>query len=378
MQGGVKPRIVSGELNQALLSAIPDLVFRLGADGTVLDFLPSKEGVLHAPPEAFMGRRLAEVLPPNVAQQSVEKIHDALQSGRTVTHEYDLDGRTGRRHYEARLVANGPDEVLALVRDVTDRKQAEERLQALYEEAERARKEAEEAVRARDEFLSIASHELRTPITSMRGTAQLIVRSRQRGQLDDERLERYLLRIEAEGHRLAALTDDLLDVARLRTGRVELRPERIDLLSFVRDVVARFEDGLSDDYAVRLRVDAAQCAVMADPLRLEQVLTNLLSNAAKYSPGGGTLEVSVCDDGDGVCVEVSDQGIGLPREYLEAIFTPFGRAPNAAERQIQGLGLGLYICRELAERHGGRIWANSPGEGQGTTFSLWLPCAPSA
>jgi signal transduction histidine kinase len=113
--------------------------------------------------------------------------------------------------------------------------------------------------------------------------------------------------------------------------------------------------------------------VCADAARLEQVLANLLSNAVKYTPAGGTIAVSVGQDDTSACVSVRDPGIGLPDGSAEAIFEPFGRAPNATHRHIQGLGLGLYICRQIVERHGGRIWAASPGDGRGTTLTFCLP-----
>jgi signal transduction histidine kinase len=117
--------------------------------------------------------------------------------------------------------------------------------------------------------------------------------------------------------------------------------------------------------------------VWADPTRLDQVLANLLGNAAKYSPEGGPIQVSVQPDGTGVRVEVRDHGIGLPPNAEEVIFRPFGRTAVAVERQIPGLGLGLYICRQIIERHGGRIWAQPADQPGGTVFSLWLPEAGS-
>jgi len=177
-----------------------------------------------------------------------------------------------------------------------------------------------------------------------------------------------------------ALTEDLLDVSRLQTGRFELRPEPLDLLAFVADFVDRFQVNL--DASQRLVLDTRgdergagdeTLVVQADPARLEQVLANLLTNAVKYAPDGGTIAVTVTRDATGAQVAVRDEGIGLPDGSLEAIFEPFGRALNASHRQIQGLGLGLYICRQIVERHGGRIWAESPGDGSGATFRFWLP-----
>jgi signal transduction histidine kinase len=238
-------------------------------------------------------------------------------------------------------------------------------------------REAQDAVQARDEFLSIASHELRTPVTAISGVAQVALRSKERGTLDDARLTRVLEQLLRGSQRLVTLTEDLLDVSRLQTGRFELRPEPLDLQAFVADFVERFGANVGETHRLTLDApDDGPVLVQADPARLEQVLSNLLSNAAKYSPTGGTIAVTVSREEASAQVSVRDEGIGWPPGTEEAIFEPFGRAPNASHRQIQGLGLGLYICRQIVERHDGRIRAESPGEGDGATFSFWLPALP--
>jgi len=247
---------------------------------------------------------------------------------------------------------------------------------ALAIENARLYREARDAVRARDEFLSIASHELRTPVTAISGVAQLAMRARRHGRLDDARLDRVLEQLTRGSQRLVALTEDLLDVSRLQTGRFDLRPERFDIRSFVTDLVERYRGSLSEQHEIRLDMMEAACTVSADPARLEQVLANVLSNAIKYSPDGGTIAVSVSCQDDGALVAVTDPGIGLPEGTEETIFQAFGRAPNATHRQIQGLGLGLFISRQIMERHGGRIWAESAGDDRGTTCRIWLPAAP--
>jgi PAS domain S-box-containing protein len=235
--------------------------------------------------------------------------------------------------------------------------------------------ETNAAVQARDEFLSIASHELRTPVTAISGIAQVALRSKQRGTLDDARLTRVLDQLIRGSQRLVTLTEDLLDVSRLQTGRFELRREPLDLAAFVSDFVERFGATFGKPHLLILRADAGPLMVQADPARVEQVLSNLLSNAVKYAPDGGEIAVAVSRDGEQAACSVTDQGIGLPPGTAEMIFQPFGRAPNAAHRQIQGLGLGLYICRQIVERHGGTIRAESAGDGSGTAMRVWLPLA---
>ena len=251
----------------------------------------------------------------------------------------------------------------------------------LFEAERRTRAEAEAAVHAQDEFLSIASHELRTPVAAVKATAQLTQRAIRRGTLEMERLERHLDSILRAADRLGGLVEDLLDVSRLRTGRLELRRQRVDCGPLVEEIVDRYRLQLEErhEYTLQYQAPDTPRLVEVDPSRLEQVLDNLLSNAVKYSPGGGEICVALDSDRSGVSLTVTDHGIGLPQGHTDMIFEPFGRAPNASRQQIPGLGLGLSICHQLIEAHGGHIWASSPGEHKGTTVSVWLPSPrPSA
>jgi len=175
-----------------------------------------------------------------------------------------------------------------------------------------------------------------------------------------------------------ALTDDLLDVAQLNTGRLSLDAHPTDLAALAAAVVAQARDRNGAGHRLTLAVPAALPAILLDVSRIEQVLTNPLDNALKYSPAGGPVAVTVAADGAGATVAVRDTGIGLPAAALELIFTPFGRASNAESSTLPGLGLGLAICRTIVERHGGWIAAASGGEGHGTTLTFWLPFAGAA
>jgi signal transduction histidine kinase len=168
---------------------------------------------------------------------------------------------------------------------------------------------------------------------------------------------------------------DLLDVSKINAGNLPLRVRLVDVTELAREVVGRYQEQLSSAGSGHLLLDivGTPVSVSADPERLEQVLINLLDNAVKYSPDGPELRVRLQPKARGVLLEVSDRGIGLPPETAERIFEPFSRASNAEERQITGMGLGLYICRNIVEQHHGRIWARSEGEGSGTTMCVWLP-----
>jgi signal transduction histidine kinase/DNA-binding response OmpR family regulator len=234
--------------------------------------------------------------------------------------------------------------------------------------------EARRAVAAREEFLAVATHELRTPLTSLRGNAQLLAREQARGPLATERAAELLRRVLEGVDRLGALVGDLLDVSRMRAGQLTVDARPVDLVALL-DAVVRRHAAAAPEHTLRFAGQVDTCILAADPGRLEQVFDNLIANALKYSPHGGTVQVGLHREQGSVHVTVADDGIGLPPGAAERVFEPFGRGANAVERAIPGLGLGLYICRSIVERHGGRLWAESEGEGRGTTVHLVLPCA---
>jgi len=232
---------------------------------------------------------------------------------------------------------------------------------------------AQSAVAARDQFLSVAAHELRTPITAISGFAALLEREIA-GRNDQDRVLRFVARLRDAGIRLTALVDDLLDVSNIRVGDLPLRVSTIDLCSLVGRIHHWYvEQDAHPLHRLVMHATRGNCAVSADEDRLEQVITNILDNAIKYSPEGGEIDLALEGNEHGVLFSVTDPGIGLEPEDLDEIFRPFGRAPNAVEGNFVGLGIGLYICRNIVERHGGRIWVESPGAGAGTTMRVWLP-----
>lgn len=257
-------------------------------------------------------------------------------------------------------------EDLSFAQDLADRI-------ALTVDNARLYRAAQMAIHDRDVFLSIAAHELRTPITSLKGFAQLLMRDQSGTSGVSPRSRRFLQAIDDSSDRLQLLADDLLDVSRIRLGELPLRIQPIDLVQQARTIVSQTKSRIGDHHRLRLEIRGEPGSVEADPDRTEQILLNLLSNAEKFSPTESLITIVVAAKDDGVQVSVRDRGIGIPSHSTESIFKPFHRAENAIGAQVPGLGLGLYVCRCVAERHGGRIWAESAGEGRGTTISVWLP-----
>ncbi|MBO0769641.1 MAG: hypothetical protein J2O48_13240, partial [Solirubrobacterales bacterium] len=249
---------------------------------------------------------------------------------------------------------------------------------ALAIDSARLYREAQQALAARDEFLSVAAHELKTPITSLRGYAQLTLRAiDQGGGVEPERLRQALSVINIQSERLTRLVSQLLDVSRIQSGKLTPDYRDADLSQLVSDIVANAEQR-SPNHPFVLRTPA-RVQMRIDTLRIEQVLTNLLDNAIKHSPPGGGVEVDVDTEtlGPGiVLVIVRDHGEGIPAELRERIFERFFQA-NASSSHSAGMGLGLYVSRQIVELHGGRIWAEAP-HGEGAQFVIALPLDPSA
>jgi signal transduction histidine kinase len=262
----------------------------------------------------------------------------------------------------ASLEIAGEQYAIIAVRDVTERKKVEERA-LLW-------RKAQEEVRERDEFLSIASHELRTPVTALQLQLQLLQRSSQRAVVAlPPPFAEKLVAIERQCRRIAVLVNELLDVSRLRLGRLELRREELDLVEVARETVSHLEQEGSR-LGSRIEVVApGPSRGRWDRVRIEQVITNLLSNAIKFGQGKPIAIVVGGTDG-AAQLDVRDEGIGIDPEDQSRVFGRFERAVST--HHFGGLGLGLYIAREIVEAHGGAIRVQS-ALGSGSTFTVELP-----
>ncbi len=257
---------------------------------------------------------------------------------------------------------------LALAEDVARRI-------ALAVEYARLYRQAQAAISARDEFLSIASHELKTPITALRAYAEVVARQLDRGDVVDRvRARRALQVIDQQSERVARLVSRLLDVARIETGQLHLEPAPTDVAALVLAVVESTQARTSQHRLSARTPD--HVLALVDPLRLEQVLANLLDNAIKFSPGGGEIAVELSAPGpDTLCLRVRDHGVGIPPEHRAHLFDRFSQAHTRGH--LSGMGLGLFISREIVELHGGTIEAEFPPDG-GTCFVVTLPARQAA
>ena len=287
------------------------------------------------------------------------------------------DGREIPIDDSASPIRSDDGEVLGVVlvfRDVSEPRRAERERTALLEREHAARLRADAANRAKDQFLAIVSHELRNPLSALQGWAEVLLRG---GQLSDEQRERAATAVYRNAKRQGALIDELLDISRMSSGKVRLKRTAVDPSEMIRSAVeqvlpAATEKGLR----IATHVTASPLSMHADAERLQQILSNLLMNAVKFTPSGGRIEVTLRAGADHDCeFEVADSGCGIPTGLLAEIFEPFRQIEEVTTRAHGGLGLGLAIVKQLVQAHGGTVEARSEGDGRGATFIVRLPCA---
>ena len=228
---------------------------------------------------------------------------------------------------------------------------------------------------AKSQILSTVSHELKTSLTSIIGYVdRLLLRRDKIGPLN-ERQERYLENVKEDSRRLKVLIDDLLDISRIEAGSLELNLTVLQIRPQVEQVIDAIQSQFAyKELSVIHAIPSELPSVIVDQLRFSQIITNLLTNAFKYSPAGGSVTIAAMEDGNAAQIDVCDTGIGISTEDQARLFTKFFRADNSSTRQETGTGLGLYIVKHLIEAHGGAIWVNSR-KGEGSTFSFTIPLA---
>jgi signal transduction histidine kinase len=279
--------------------------------------------------------------------------------------------------YDYLIKPSDPEELRATIRRGIERRDLMKRITRL-----------EELDELKSQFLSIASHELRTPITAVSGFAQLALRALQERmkvspppdpawQRDLDRLVRQLTVIQDQSAKLGRLVRELLDVSRIQSGRLEFATVPVDMGDLAREVTEQMQLGAPQHRLRSIVANGTAPVVMGDRDHLEQMLGNLVDNAVKYSPEGGEVDVTVKAQGDEAHVVVEDHGLGIAADQLERVFELFYRTEEAEARRTPGLGLGLYITRGIVERHGGRIWAESE-VGGGTRVHVALPLQGTA
>jgi len=364
---------------RAILDTALDAIITMDKRGVVTEFNPAAERMFGYRRDEVLGRDLAALVIPaslrdahrNGLQKFIETGSGPFIDRRIETTAVRADGTEFPVEVAITKVAVDPQVFTGFVRDVTDRTTAErERRQLLNRELE-ARQQAESANRAKDEFLATLSHELRTPLNAIVGWTRMLLD----GTLDEATSRRALQIIDRNAHTQVQLVEDILDVSRIITGKLRLDVRPVDLGAII-GMVLESASPAADAKQIRLWSTLAPAArdTTGDPKRLQQIIWNLVSNALRFTPQGGSIGVELSECGtNNVCIKITDTGTGIAPEFLPHLFERFSQADSSTTRQHGGLGLGLAIVRHLTELHGGTVKAESEGRGTGATFTVELP-----
>lgn len=372
------------ELLQVTLESIGDAVIATDIDGKINFINPTAENLTGWKIKEAEGRPLEEVfhIINEETRAPVESPFTAIKREGLVvglanhTILITKDGREIPVEDSGAPIKDDGGKVIGAIlvfHDITERRAAEHERERLFESEQSARSEAEDANRLKDEFLATVSHELRTPLNAILGWSSML----KKGMLKEENVRNAMTIIERNAKAQAEIISDILDVSRIITGKLQIESEPVDLTPIIQAAVETQQPAAdAKSIVLKLSLDENAGLVAGDADRLQQVIWNLVSNAIKFTPNGGRVEVSLEQVDLNIEIKVSDTGIGIEAKFLPFVFERFRQADSSTTRADRGLGLGLAIVRHLVELHGGTVQAAS--DGSGSTFTVKLPLAAEA
>lgn len=360
----------SNERINTILESITDIFYSLDQEWRFVDFNRKAETKFGKPREELLGKVIWEVYPQMAESEMYHRFHQAVSEMQPAHFEMASALAPGA-WFEFHAYPSGTG-LTVYLRDITERREAEQERARLLEAEREARAEAEKANQLKDEFLATLSHELRNPLNVILGYSEVLLRSKEAQNSEFIRQTATILRRNALAQ--SQLVRDLLDLSRLRTGKVSLNREAVSLITIINNAIETVRaEAQEKKIEIRANVPDEVLFAEADPLRLEQIVWNLLNNAVKFTPAGGLITISLARENKHAILTVADTGQGISPEFLPHVFEMFRQADATSSRTHAGLGIGLALVKQLVELHRGRIEVKSEGTGQGAEFTIHLP-----
>ncbi|HXJ51560.1 MAG TPA: ATP-binding protein, partial [Burkholderiales bacterium] len=349
-------------LLNAITASTPDLIVAKDRQGRTLMANPAWVKA--------MGKVEHDVVALDDKERLVLDSGEAMIIEDTVNQRTYLTTKAPLRDEQSRIIG-----LIGVATDITERKRGQHELEKLVVAEQRLRAEAERANRAKDEFLAIVSHELRSPLNALRGWSHLLATTR---PLEQTLVERAAKAIKRNVDHQTRLIDDLLDTSRIVSGKLNIERRVVNLAEIVNAALEATRPGAAAKETTLRFTAGDPVMVVGDAGRLQQLASNLISNAVKFTPERGLVQVALLKNGERVQLVVKDNGLGIAPEFLPHVFDRFTQADTTSARRAGGLGIGLALVRHISLLHGGQVRADSPGLGRGATFTVDLPAAPLA
>jgi len=348
----------------AIVDSSDDTIISKTLDGVITSWNKAAEKMFGYTEQEIIGQHISIIIPRERIQEEAFIIGE-VSAGRKLDHFHTVrqakDGRQIPISLSISPIVDDTGKIIGaskIARDITEQLNAEEEKARLFEQVKALNDK-------KDEFIGLASHELKTPLTSISGYLQLLST-----MITDEKAQRFVSKTRLQVKKLSILVSDLLDISKIEAGKLRFAVELFDIRQVLVDIIELFSHG-NNNYRITLETDLTELQVSGDPNRIEQVINNLLTNAIRYSPGTDQVIIYLVKEAGNVKVGIRDFGVGIASEKLEDIFSRFYRV-DEANPNISGLGIGLYLSHEIITRHHGNIWAESE-PGVGSTFWFTLP-----
>jgi PAS domain S-box-containing protein len=363
----VRQRLDAQDLFTSIVASSDDAIISKTLNGEIRSWNSGAERIFGYPAAEAIGQSITLIIPPDRLAEE-QMILERLRRGERIDHYETVRMTKDGRRLDISLT-------ISPVRDATGRIVGASKVARDISEQKHAEQALRDADRRKDEFLATLAHELRNPLAPIRNSLHVL----RLAGYSDPTLERVCGMLERQVDHMVRLVDDLLEVSRITRGLVELRREPVELAQVVRSALEASQPAIDTGrHRLSLTLPPEPLVVHADPVRLSQVLTNLLNNAAKYTPDAGDIWLVAGREGNTAVISVHDTGIGIPKEMLPHVFEVFIQGDGASRRAQSGLGIGLTLVRSLVEMHGGTVTAASEGAGKGSRFVVRLPLADAA
>lgn len=349
----------------AIIKALPDILFILSNDGNFTDYKTGINSGFPISPDYFVGKSLWDVFPQQISDDLYRTIKETRLNGQLSTYDFQMPGQFGSKHYEARVVKSHQNEVLLLLRDVTNQKQNELQILKIAEDLRQIND-------TKDKFVSIIAHDVKTPIVALIGYAEILAEDIE--ELQKSEIKEFASSIVEISKQTIGLLTNLLEWSRLQTGRMEFHPVQMNAFNTAENSISLLASNAEQKNIKIINELDKDTYIYADENMMQSVFNNLLTNAIKFTNRNGGINITSDKCEDMICFSVKDNGVGMDAKQKTLLFEMNKSFTTPGTTNEKGSGLGMILCKDFIEKHGGKIWVES-SVGIGSEFFFTVPAS---